>query len=384
MSSKKVAVVIPHHKEELNDFEKISLAQVQKVLGYYSIIFFAPEGKNFSYIPQCRQMIRFPVKFFKGLGEYNSLMLDKVFYKQFLDYDFILLYQLDAFVFSDKLEHFCSLGYDNIGAVWPYMWGTSVRKVVGDKKVILHSGNGGFCLRNVENCYNLLEKHKNLAENWNGTEDNFFAYCGIRQDIDFKNAPVNVAYSFAAEFIPERVTKKNGGELPFGCHAFYRYSADFYFRTLKQFGYDLTALKNQMLSQDIDNLQRWLEWCSLARAAKRILSGKNISFYADRDFYFSIHVLKGEIASAISEKIFAENKIACNKIFSYSPDELENLVRDLKKVKKTALVITQTTDEDRKVITELQKNNIKFKGKIEFFNHSRLKYHEKIFHNLGK
>ena len=39
MSSIKVAVVIPTYKEELDEFEKISLAQVRKVLGKYPIIF---------------------------------------------------------------------------------------------------------------------------------------------------------------------------------------------------------------------------------------------------------------------------------------------------------------------------------------------------------
>ena len=311
-------------------------------------------------------------------------MLLSNFYETFLECEYILIYQLDAFVFSDKLKYFCSLGYDYIGAAWPYMWGTTVRKAVENKNIILHSGNGGLCLRKVRSCYNLLQNHEILAENWTSPEDCFFAYCGIRQDIDFKNAPVNVAYSFSAEFMPERVTRKNGGELPFGCHAFYRFSADFYFRTFKKLGYDLTPFKDKMHSQDFGELKIWLEYISHIRFIKRINSEKNISIYADRDFYFSIHIVKNELANVISAKILAENKIACNKTFSYSPNEIENLVGDLIKVKKSALVITQSIFDDRKIINELQKNNIKNKGKIEFFHLSRLKYHENIFHNLGR
>ncbi len=42
-------------------------------------------------------------------------MMDNTFYKQFLNYEYILIYQLDAFVFKDELNY-CSQGIDYVGA----------------------------------------------------------------------------------------------------------------------------------------------------------------------------------------------------------------------------------------------------------------------------
>lgn len=47
-------------------------------------------------------------------------MLEADFYRRFGKYKYMLIYQLDAFVFSDKLLDFCEMGYDYIGApVYP-------------------------------------------------------------------------------------------------------------------------------------------------------------------------------------------------------------------------------------------------------------------------
>ncbi|MBQ7630124.1 MAG: hypothetical protein IJS81_07940, partial [Selenomonadaceae bacterium] len=99
------AVVIPVYKENLNEFEKISLAQVQKVLGNYQIIFVAPRGKNFSYFTQGSKIYFFQPQFFQSDKTYSELMKSPIFYKSFLEYKYILIYQLDAFVFSDELEY---------------------------------------------------------------------------------------------------------------------------------------------------------------------------------------------------------------------------------------------------------------------------------------
>lgn len=96
----KVAVVIPVYKETLNEFEKISLTQVQKVLGHYQYIFVAPQGKNIPYVTQGSKVYFFPPQFFQNTKTYNYLMMSPNFYKAFLDYEYILIYQLDAFVFQ--------------------------------------------------------------------------------------------------------------------------------------------------------------------------------------------------------------------------------------------------------------------------------------------
>lgn len=43
-------------------------------------------------------------------------MLSAEFYDRFAAYEYVLIYQLDAFVFADRLAEFCQMGYDYIGA----------------------------------------------------------------------------------------------------------------------------------------------------------------------------------------------------------------------------------------------------------------------------
>ena len=117
--STKIAVVIPVYREELTDLEKISLTQCRKVLGRYPLIFVAPEGKNFSYFAAGDAVANFPAEYFRSTQTYSRLLMSPQFYETFSDFDYMLIYQLDAFVFYDALEEFCSLGYDYIGAPWP-------------------------------------------------------------------------------------------------------------------------------------------------------------------------------------------------------------------------------------------------------------------------
>ena len=67
----KVAVVIPVYKEELNDLEKISLAQARKILGKYPFVFVAPEGKIFSYFESGDIVVQFPPQFFQSTKTYS-------------------------------------------------------------------------------------------------------------------------------------------------------------------------------------------------------------------------------------------------------------------------------------------------------------------------
>ena len=59
----------------------------------------------------------FPDHYFCSIKDYGSLMVDKIFYEAFQDFEYVLIYQLDCLVFADKLERFCSLGCDYIARV---------------------------------------------------------------------------------------------------------------------------------------------------------------------------------------------------------------------------------------------------------------------------
>jgi hypothetical protein len=119
--SKQVAVVIPFYKPTLTDHERISLQQCHKTLANYPIIAVKPQslvlpGEVAGY--SFYNIISFNDEYFKSIQGYNRLMLSAAFYEAFIQYEYILIYQLDAFVFKDELSFWCNQDIDYVGAPW--------------------------------------------------------------------------------------------------------------------------------------------------------------------------------------------------------------------------------------------------------------------------
>lgn len=245
-----VAVVIPIYKEHLNDNEIISLDRCLKILGDHPIVVISPEGLSFDDIPLLlsHKVGRkfFPNHYFEGISGYNKLMLNTEFYKSFLDYRYILIYQLDAFVFSDQLLAWCSMSYDHIGAPWigvdfveaynrtplAKLW-----QLLGAKKRVV--GNGGFSLRKTRTFMFSLMATKHRVGTWNGAEDMFFSFLVPKYLPFIKTPDFESALKFAFELEPSECLKQNNNELPFGCHAWERYDIEFWRPIFKNFGYSI-------------------------------------------------------------------------------------------------------------------------------------------------
>jgi hypothetical protein len=77
----------------------------------YPITFAAPESiKKDEYLRICEGFTNinfelFPDLYFKDLDNYSNLMTSVSFYERFYKYKFILIYQLDVFVFRDELAY---------------------------------------------------------------------------------------------------------------------------------------------------------------------------------------------------------------------------------------------------------------------------------------
>ena len=117
-----VKIVIPIYKTDLNVYETVSLNQVVDVLKNYTKIIIKPTNLDVKAILD-KYDNQFDVQdfdddYFTDLVGYNRLMLSPEFYGRFEDSKYILIYQLDAFVFRDELAYWCSLNYDYIGAPW--------------------------------------------------------------------------------------------------------------------------------------------------------------------------------------------------------------------------------------------------------------------------
>ncbi len=166
---KQVAVVIPLYRNELSHWEQLSLARCKEVLGTkHDIIVVAPEGIDSHGL----HAEHFDKKYFDGLKGYNKLMLSHEFYNRFNQYQYILIYQLDGWVFRDNLESWCNQGWEYIGAPWMIKGFKShtlncIARDILLKLKCYHTdmfryrmvGNGGISIRHVRT---FIEKSRNI------------------------------------------------------------------------------------------------------------------------------------------------------------------------------------------------------------------------------
>ena len=366
----KVAVVIPIYKEELDDLEKISLSQVRKVLKNYPIIFVAPEGKNFSYLEPGEMLVQFHSQYFQNVKAYSQLLLQPFFYEPFQVFEYMLIYQLDAFVFYDALEDFCRLGYDYIGAPLSYHAWKGVRNPKTPRV-----GNGGFSLRKVAACYKLLRRLESLP-NWQdtvekGLEDGVFSVCGMSDEKIFNVAPVEVANLFSMEYRPDRHVKRLGGELPFGCHGWTKNNANFYIELFARFGYDLRPFKNQMRTENYEiHLPYSLEKLAVERLIRRVKRGQPLLQYLPTKRFASVRVIRSPEAVKILAKLLTEKNSLTDKIFICDEKNFRDLIRDVETENLPHLVIGMNCDICGEHFVS--------------FRQEYLKVQEKLFHNLGR
>jgi hypothetical protein len=274
---KKVAIIIPVYKSAPDEFEKISLQQCNAVLKKYSTIIVAPDALDCNLYLQILTKAKikyFQKSFFENLKTYNRLMLSGDFYKSFSEYDYILIYQPDAFVFRDELNDWCKKGYDYIGAPW--FKNFNENKITSEEPWGV--GNGGFSLRKtrsfidiladdkiVNNKKEIIEKYlsygikdkatkftetilklsginnrsKEFIENFPVNEDYFWGHYANKINKNFSVASIDEAMKFAFECSPAKLYEINNNTLPFGCHAWWKYDLEFWKPFINNYGYTL-------------------------------------------------------------------------------------------------------------------------------------------------
>lgn len=247
---KNVIVLIPVYKPTLSQDELCSLNRCIEVLKSYDIGLICPcslemvdtwRGKDF-------RIYKFRDHYFKSIDGYNRLMLNKEFYQTYSDYQYILIYQLDAIAFFDDLERFLKLDYDYIGAPW--IFGQTFSKKVANtfwskiSKLIdikIHDficddktfvGNGGLSLRKVSSFIKILSEFECFLNSYSDNEDVFFSWIGKMYPDKFKVAPLEIALQFSFETYPRECYEMNGRRIPFGCHAWKKYDPEFLWELL--------------------------------------------------------------------------------------------------------------------------------------------------------
>ncbi|WP_187260554.1 DUF5672 family protein [Pontibacter beigongshangensis] len=264
----KAVVVIPVHSETPSTDELLAFEQCYTILSNHDIVVVHPKGLDLSrylaIVPGLKNLGIDPI-WQSSLKNYNRLKCSYFFYSLFSSYDYLLTYELDAYIFRNELVDWCHSGYSYIGAPW--FEGYS-QPVIPSK--FIPGGNSGFSLRNVQDCLRVLKRihqlerlnrlYKKLklqtfcsfptflkltsikkAFNIKDTyylgyilanhfvnEDKFWSVWVPSIYTDFKVAPHHVALKFSFEVNPEHLYKLNHETLPFGCHAWLKYDKSFW------------------------------------------------------------------------------------------------------------------------------------------------------------
>ena len=223
-----VCIVVPCYKAEFDENERISFDRLINILGHYDIYIIAPRRlkEKIGYLSGV-ETVCFDDSDFDGRDAYSRLMLSEKLYRRFADYKYMLLHQLDVYVFSDRLKEFCDLGFDYIGAPLPkYLW-KNIYEALGPTEEYC-VGNGGFSLRKISSCLRILtEKEKiyhrtGMGKIFEVGEDEFWGYCGNSEDIDFSVPPIDLASRFSMEAYDKKRFSEFPDDLPFGCHGWPR------------------------------------------------------------------------------------------------------------------------------------------------------------------
>ena len=266
-SSSSVAIVVPMYKALLDADEEISYRHLIHFLGGFDKYLVSP--KSLGVALDGFGVKYFPNEFFHSTATYSALLISPEFYRAFARYKYILVYQFDSLIFSDKLLDWCARDLDYVGAPWFREDGVDF---VDNAAV----GNGGLSLRKIDSFLKVLEAPNAAAErnkyrdamcaalpwyrwllclphklrrrlslsvanrqdilNERGrvapgnrlNEDCFWSFKAPDYYPGFKIASVSEGLRFSFEKAPRRCFERNGNHLPFGCHAWSKYDREFW------------------------------------------------------------------------------------------------------------------------------------------------------------
>jgi hypothetical protein len=268
--NKQCIVVMPIHSDTPTVFEQISFKQCFDIVKNNRIVAVIPRGLNlekYKNIVPNFEFIEINPKWQSSIEMYNKLKLSDYFYSLFADYEYLLTYELDSFIFKDEIEYWCNKQIDYIGAPW-FKGHTDINATE-----IIGVGNSGFSLRKIKEMRNAIKnihfiEHKHFSMNKrrrlishvkqlinsilnlvfeNKTvqkarhfnEDWFVSKIIPYYMNDFKVASVEDAVQFSFEVNPRLLFEKNKSKLPMGCHAWEKYDILFWKPYINQFGHSI-------------------------------------------------------------------------------------------------------------------------------------------------
>ncbi len=240
----KVVIIIPIYKKTLTDLERRLVCHNVKILSKHKIVFLIPRDLDLEILSDQIPIMNHEKIYVSdnwlgcknGIAGYNEMLLSENFYALFEDFEYILICQIDAYIFRDELLDWCNKNYDYIGAPWPRKpkYDFPVMKIYHKIRQRMHRrrkgfirqnllgrvGNGGLSLRNVMNhriaCIRYKEKVNELLkrDHHHHNEDVFWALVPK----NFKYPRYSEAMHFSIDTNPAYCLKHIDNKLPFGCH----------------------------------------------------------------------------------------------------------------------------------------------------------------------
>ena len=262
MGTEKCITVVPVYRAPADRFERESFERTCKRFGegiFNALCIVTHEGVDLTEYESIAkkagvnfEVRHFPKEKFGSIHGYNLLMLDPSFYKKFMEYEYMLICQLDAMILGHDLDRWLRGGYDYIG-------GPIFAPGYNGKADFATVGNGGFCLRKISSMvralggdgpltwkeifsirrpydpkFTLKKKIlyttmvaasgrsawlRGMLSHW-VMEDTYFSYALKSTPWELKVPSALEASEFAIDLGPEFWYKANGGILPFGAHKY--------------------------------------------------------------------------------------------------------------------------------------------------------------------
>ena len=224
---------VPVYKAIPSKTEAFSLLQL-RALHVENVTLICPEdldlGVYLDLWPDLK-IARFAKQHFQSVQSYNDFVISPTLYEVFANqFQWLLIYQLDAFLLKNEILEFCELGYDYYGAPWvagfPQYHFLFNRWPIRLNTKRFYVGNGGLSLRKIDSTMDLLTRKAGDITKTFFMEDAFFGYWGSI-DPSFHACPPDIAAAFSFEAYPEHWLKITGS-LPMGFHGFEIWGKDFY------------------------------------------------------------------------------------------------------------------------------------------------------------
>ncbi len=234
---KQAVVVVPVYKTELDGPELASFIHNADVLKAHDVVAVYPKGLELSFYKEIAPNVKyqeFRKNDFSSVNHYNSLLTSRRFYEAFSDYEYLLICHFDAWVFRDELAAWCDKGYDYIGApfVEPFVGQLSSMFPFLHRLYLNKVGNGGFCLRKISTHIAVTDRLSWLSPLCLKVmhEDIFFTLVVPLFFRRFRRPGADEANRFAVDKKARECVEKLDGQLPFGCHGWFKRNQDLWAR----------------------------------------------------------------------------------------------------------------------------------------------------------